>query len=85
MNVGDKIDSLTLLKFLPCDLRSHKKGLFRCDCGEEIERLLCTITKKGVAPKSCGCRRKKKKTGGNKAISHGFDGKLAQAFYTNRL
>jgi hypothetical protein len=86
MQIGDKIDSLTLVKILEYHTDHHKMGRFRCDCGAEIDRLISGIIKPGVSKKSCpDCRPKRKKTGGNKKYSYGFDNQMANSFIMGKM
>ena len=85
MKVGDTVDYLTLIKYTPCGSSGHKRGLFRCECGNEIDRLISGIKKPGFSLKSCGCKKRHKKTGGHIAKSYGFANDLAHKFITGRL
>lgn len=54
--IGQKINKLTLIKILPESKNNFKYGLFKCDCGKEIEVRLNNW--KSGNTKSCGCHKK---------------------------
>jgi len=60
MKIDDKVDLLTLIKFLP-NRDSHKMGRFKCDCGNVVDRFIASVNRPRVNPKSCGCVKKKHK------------------------
>lgn len=55
VNNGDKFFKLTIVKELPVQ-NKHRKFLCMCDCGTEVEVLLCNI--KASNTTSCGCAHK---------------------------
>ena len=86
MEVGDKVDKLTLMEFVPERIKGHRSAIFKCDCGDTLTRTVYSVQRAGMSPKSCvKCRGKRKKTGGNKKISYGFDNWAARAFITGKL
>lgn len=58
MKKGDRFDALMFVRYTFEHTSERKsKGIFLCDCGEEIEFTLASVRRKWVYPKSCGCLR----------------------------
>ena len=86
MKVGDRKDLLLLIEIVPSWSENswRQRAIFRCDCGNEVERGLRAISTPAKNTRSCGCV-KRKKTGGLIVNTPGFDFTLAQKFYLGRL
>lgn len=86
IKIGERIDFLTLIDYIPLEGgRGHRRGLFRCDCGKEITRILTQMIKPVENPKSCGCQIDFSSMHKRKSRKKGFDGELASKFYLGRL
>ena len=53
MQIGEKINRLTLVEYAGKDKHSNKIGLFKCDCGNTKEILMGNVLNGHT--KSCGC------------------------------
>ena len=85
IKIGDKIDFLTLIEYIPLEGVGHRRGLFRCDCGNEITRILTMMLKPVVNKKSCGCQTEYDRRKGRPVRTRGLDGDLANMFIRGGL
>ena len=84
MEIGDKIDYLTLESLVRDTSTRKQKGIFRCVCGKEITRSIADAQRKSINLKSCGCMPRVKKNYKN-TVQDGFDQNLAKQFLSMKL
>jgi hypothetical protein len=56
IQAGDKFGHLTALKFVRASLDGHC-WLFKCDCGNEVVRVVRDVVRGRGNSRSCGCGR----------------------------
>jgi len=83
--VGKKVGLLTLLHIIGRTPDRDHTGMFRCDCGNEIERnIINTFRNKDRRYElSCGCSNDLSRPG--KKARRGFDGEMANLFIRGML
>ena len=84
MEIGDKIDYLTLEGLERDPSSRHMRGIFRCVCGNTISRFIHDANRNSVNLKHCGCMPRVKKKYKN-TVQDGFDQKLAQKFLSMKF
>lgn len=83
--VGKSVDFLTLEEIIPGSEGGHRRGKFKCVCGKVVTRVIHHMLKKGVNPKSCGCKIDHSKKARTVPKKKGLDFDLANKFITGRL
>lgn len=86
--IGEKVDYLELIKVIGQAKSKTTLGLFRCECGKEVHRIIENIfyySKKRLNPASCGCMQKIKagKAKGKKYTGK-FNKQLANEYLTGQ-
>jgi hypothetical protein len=79
MQVGDKINRLTLIKNIDSDKWGHRMGLFQCECGRQKEMLINSVESNKA--KSCNCLRNEKFK--KRVTTHGLTESIEYGIWCN--
>jgi hypothetical protein len=77
---GDRIPDtrLTYLEERPKSHTNERQALFKCDCGNQVERRVHSV--RYLAVRSCGCRRREMTFAKNTEHSHTVHGEQSEAY-----
>jgi len=83
--IGQKSGMMTLIEIIGRTTTKTHTGIFKCDCGTEVERVIQNVfrAKERKNAISCGCNIKTGQK--NSKVKRGFDNDMANQFISGRI